>query len=71
MIALSLVESTHDELYEVVELLKTDAARALAVLLLWHEELKRGRTERVELEVEVEALQAHVDELEELLSDYE
>jgi hypothetical protein len=70
MIALSLVESTHDELYEVVELLKTDTARALAVIFLWHEELKRGRTERVKLLVEVEALQAYVDELE-ADSDYE
>ena len=70
MIALSLGDSTHDELYEVVELMKTDTARALAVIFLWHEELKRGRTERIELFVEVEALQAYVDELE-ANSDYE
>ena len=71
MIALSLVESTHDELFEIVELLRTDPARALAVIFLWQEELKRGRTERLDALVEVEALQAYVEELEERLGDYE
>ena len=70
MIALSLVESTHDELYEVVELMKTDAARALAVIFLWREELKRGRTENLILRVDNEGLIAHVTELEERLSEY-
>ena len=67
----SLHSKTHEEMFQLgMRLMNLSAADAIAVILCWHEELKRGRTENLILRVDNEGLIAHVTELEERLSEY-